>query len=188
MQGPGVKVLKLIRRGALELIVPVQTSDVRWVKQGKSVSISTEDGEMKWNGRVARIADLVNPQTQALDIYVDITSGDGKLYDGMYLKATLEGGKVERAMEFPRSALVDGGQRVYILAQDSILQKREVQIHKINEETVFFSGLPEGATVVSEALTNVNENQVVFSLRDVKGNAAAPEETAQKEEVNTPNS
>ncbi len=182
---PGSKVARTIKTSALELNVAVDPNDIKWVKPGSIVEVSTESDDVTWQGKVLRIADILNTNTQALDVFISILPNENKVYEGMYLKATLPGSKVENAMEIPRAALVSNTQ-VYTVEQDSLLAIRKVTVHKLNAETAIVSGLQSGEELVVEPLIGAYEGMKVFKLEDAeKQTAQTPEnqETSDQEKA-----
>lgn len=161
---PGAKVAKISKSSSLELKVAVEPNDIRWVTLGSTVAVSTEDDTQSWRGKVIRIGDILNANTQALDVFIRLTPGEQKLYEGMYLKATMSGSKVGRAMEIPRNALV-GTDRVYIL-QDSLLKFKDIKVHKLNNETAIISGLNEGTSLIMEPVVGAYEDMKIFRIED----------------------
>ncbi|MFT5916707.1 MAG: membrane fusion protein (multidrug efflux system) [Bacteroidia bacterium] len=160
---PGSRVAKIIKTSTLELNVAVDPNDIKWVKEGASVAISTELGDMSWKGKVVRIGDILNSNTQALDVFVQVIPNENKVYEGMYLKATLPGSKINNAMEIPRAALVENKQ-VYTLKQDSLLAIKEVKVHKLNSETAIVSGLGTSEILISEPVIGAYEGMKLFKL------------------------
>jgi len=156
---PGAKIARIIRTDKLELKVPIETQDVQWISLGMPVEVSSEDGERTWKGNVTRIGDLVNPNTQAIDVFVSLNTNENRIYEGLYLKATMGGRSVDNAMEIPRAALFN--ERFVYILKDSSLQSTQVTIHKINQETVIISGIEQGLDVVVEPLGNVNSEMKI---------------------------
>lgn len=172
---PNGKVLRLAQNSQLELKVPVDTRDVHWLKTGTKVEVATEDDSQQWTGTIARIGDIVNPATQSLDVYVKIQNGENPIYAGMYLRATMQGGTIQNAIEVPRRAVFNDNQ-IYTVKNDSILHVQTVQIKKSNKETLIISGVNEGEKVVTEPLINAYDEMVVKVLKEGQTN---------KEEVKT---
>ncbi|WP_027002032.1 efflux RND transporter periplasmic adaptor subunit [Hugenholtzia roseola] len=170
---PGAKVVRLLRSDELELRVPIEVSDVNWIKLGTTVAVSSEDRQKEWQGKIVRISEIVNPATQSLDAFVAITNNKESIYDGMYLRAKMQGAKVEEAIEIPRRALFNENQ-VYIVWQDSVLKNQTVQIHKLNPETAVISGLAPNSDLVIEPLINAFDNMRVSKIE-----AQNPEKKAQ---------
>ena len=157
---PGSRIATLLKTDKLELVLPVKNEDLQWVKTGTEVEVSSEDGKQKWPGKVARIGDKVDPATQSVNIYIGVDSrGGAPLLDGQYLKARLPGKVVVKAMEAPRRAVFDDDQ-VWVV-RDGKLIAETVTIHRVNPETVLFSGLGEGAVMVTEPPVNAVENMQV---------------------------
>ena len=177
---PGSKIGRIIRSGKLELKVPVETSDIKWISKGSKAEVSTEDGFMTWEGKVQRIGDVVNQTTQAIDVMIEIMPGENRVYDGLYLKAVIPGETITNAMEIDRSSVYNGSQ-VYTVESDSILKVQEINIQKMNTKTVVFNGLDEGDKLVIEPLINAFNNMIVTTkvdTLDVGGTSTAKANTA----------
>ncbi|GAA4833399.1 efflux RND transporter periplasmic adaptor subunit [Algivirga pacifica] len=162
---PGTRIARIHKTESLELNVALPPENIQWLQVGKKVSVSTEDGGKQWQGEISRIADVVNPNTQSLSIYIHIIPDkEHTVYEGMYLKAIIRGIDIPNAMRIPRNALID--QRLVYIVKDSVLQLYPVKIHKISEENAIVSGIPEGEKVVSEPLINAYEGMQVKILND----------------------
>jgi len=159
---PGSKIGHIIRSDKLEVKVDITIDEVKWVNLGKTLTIDTEDGEQVWSGYVSRISEILNKDTQSIDVFIEIQGNDNALYDGQYLRATIPGRNVLGAMEIPRNAIVEND-HVFIV-QDSLLKMRTIDVHKINSQTVVFNGLEEGTDLVIEPLINATNNMKVYKL------------------------
>lgn len=156
---PGSRVGKIIRTDRLELEVPVEIHNADWIKSGDAVYVATEDGAKEWSGTVARKAEFV-AGNQTISVFVALKSTpENPLYLGLYLKAVFPGVIVSNAMQIPRNAVFNSNE-VFVV-NDGRLAKREIMIHKIDEKTLIFSGLTEGADLVVEPLVNAAENTKV---------------------------
>ena len=91
----------------------------------------------------------------------------------------IPGKKIKDAMEINRSAVFNGN-HVYVV-EDSLLKVREVSIHKVNSESVVFTGLQEGDNLVIEPLINAFNNMKVYMYPEEKDqiNIEQEETTAQ---------
>ncbi|MDZ7742116.1 MAG: efflux RND transporter periplasmic adaptor subunit [Bacteroidota bacterium] len=162
---PGSRVARIIRTDKLELEVPVEVEDVKWIEPGDKVEVFSEDGSGSWNGTLIRESDFVDPATQSVSVFISVEpSADLPLYEGQYLKAVFIGKKIPDAMEIPRRAVFNSNE-VFIV-KDSLLMKKKVNIHKINQNTLIFSGLEHGAELVIEPLVNVPEKSKVISINE----------------------
>ncbi len=161
--GIGGRIGSIIRTDELEVEVPVFTSEAKFIKRGNSVKLVSDERGLEWNGTVARVSDFVDITTQQRSIFVKVPlSRQAPLYAGEYLWATFNGMVIQDAMEIPRTA-VDNSNEVFVV-NDGRLKKYEVEIIKVNEQTVIFRGLPKGADVVVQKLINVAENSPVKIL------------------------
>jgi multidrug efflux pump subunit AcrA (membrane-fusion protein) len=163
------KVLRLVQNGQLELKVPVDTKDIHWLKTGTEVGVATEDDSQKWVGTIARVGEIVNPATQSLDVYIKIQNGKNPIYAGMYLRATMQGGTIQNAIEVPRRAVFNDNE-IYTVKNDSVLHLQTIQIKKSNKETLIISGINEGEKVVTEPLINAYDEMIVKILKEEKTN------------------
>jgi len=161
---PGSRIAKLIRTDKLELEVPVDEYEAKWVKHGDVVRVTDENGEGNWTGRVVRKSNYVNPTTQSITVFVSLSSTRANpIYKGMYLNAEFPGMTMAKTMEIPRNAVFNSNE--VFLVRDSLLVKQEIVVHKINENTLIFSGVEEGAELVMEPLINATESMKVSIIR-----------------------
>ena len=98
---------------------------------------------------LVRIGDaraIVARVTQAVSVFVGVSGAD--LREGMYLRGEVTATEIEEAVALPRRMLVD--QQAVYLVRDSVLQLQEVQVLKMNPETVVVRGLEDGAALLRE--------------------------------------
>ena len=163
----GGRIGKIIHTGLLELEVPVENRYSQWIKNGDPVKVFAKDTVKHWRGTVVRKADYIDPSTQSRTIYVKITPDNRyKLFAGEYLTAEFQGGKIKNAMMMPRNAVFNHNEVFVVVAGK--LQKRKIEIHKLDETTLIFSGLEEGTNLIVEPLINARENSPVEILQDTE--------------------
>ena len=160
---PGTRLANIIRTDVMELEVPVEVNQANWIEIGDAVRVATEDGSRGWTGHVVRKSQFVAPDTQSIEIFVQLKSTtDNPLYNGLYLKATFPGANLENVMEIPRGAVFN--QNVVFVVKEGKLAKQEIDIQKINRDSVIFKGIPTGVEVVVEPLINASENNPVETI------------------------
>lgn len=160
---PGSRLGKIIRTDILELEVPIDVANSKWVKVGDEVIVKSEDESMQWKGKLIRKSAFVDPNTQSFSAFVKLfPKADQPLYKGQYLKAVFPGMEIKNAMEIPRKAVFNHNE-VYVV-NDSLLGKQTISIQKVNPETLIFTGLKEGTQLVVEPLVGANENMKVSIL------------------------
>lgn len=157
---PGSPVLSIIRDNMMEIEIPIAASKVKQVKIGSSVSLM-DHNHKSYEGKVIRIGDYINQQTQTVPIFVSITSSTDGLYNGMYLDASIIGNGFDNVVNIPRKALI-GNNKIFIVTPDSILTSYEVEILDYKENFVTVSGIPDNTNVVVESVVNSNEGDKVI--------------------------
>jgi membrane fusion protein (multidrug efflux system) len=140
-----------------ELEVAASLDDLVFLKKGAKVDLSSREGKEKWQGTVTRISETIDPNTQTVKVYVQV-SGKG-LREGMYLDATIAGTSIEQAAELPRKLLDDDNQ-VFIV-RDSALQLIPVQPVKYTTSSVVVKGIPEGTQLLNEYVLGAYEGMKV---------------------------
>lgn len=157
---PGSRLARIINTGMLELEVPVPVDDVKWINKSDEVKVNAEDGSGEWIGTVVRKADYVDRNTQSVSVFISVqNNSENPLYEGQYLRASFAGEFTGNAMEIPRRAVFNSNM-VYVV-NDNILRKAEINILRINQESMIFNGLEENIYVVVEPLINVVEGSEV---------------------------
>jgi len=160
---PGTRLGMIINTVNLELEVPVNVDDAKWLKNGSTVQVFNSNKTSSWKGMVTRKAQSVSPNTQSINIYVELNSTqDNPVYKGEYLVVVFSGIKVSNVMEISRNAIFN--QNVVFTVEDGILVQKIIEVNKINKDKLFFTGLSEGTDVVSEPLINASENSKVKIL------------------------
>lgn len=165
----GAQIARMIRTDLLEIEVPVENGNSKWIKIGDKVKVLSHYQSDPLNGTVVRKADFVDPSTQSRSIFVKVKDfSRDDLLVGEYKVVEFPGQKIENAMEIPRSAVFNSNEVFTVV--DGKLKKAEINILKLNETNLLFNGLDEGSIVVAEALINVKENLPVAVLGN-EGNA-----------------
>jgi multidrug efflux pump subunit AcrA (membrane-fusion protein) len=160
----GTVLAKIIRTDRLELEVPLKTDDAYFVQEGDEAIARSEDGSLEWKGKIVRKSDFIDPATQSISIFVGVVpTRDKPLYAGEYLKVEFPGKVLKNTMEIPRNAVFNSNE-VFIVESGKLV-KTKIDIQKINDKTLLFSGLQEGVELVVEPLVNALENTSVEILR-----------------------
>lgn len=108
----GATVLQLARAGRQRVLLGVEPGDVGRVRPGMSVSVNPVfSAGLKLSGRVAQVFGMINPQTQLVDVLVNVM-GDG-LMPGTRVRAEIE---VDRQTPWivPRSAVLRDADGAYL--------------------------------------------------------------------------
>jgi len=153
----GTRLATYTRNDLYELELPVEAQNIHLLAEDMPVQVENETGSDHWTGSISRVGHIIDPTTQSVKVYVSVKAQKGnRLYDGQYLSAIITGKPVERVMEMPRNAVYNGNE-VYVF-KDAQLHKHTIRIAKINNETLYFNGLDEGAELVIEPVINITNN------------------------------
>lgn len=151
---PGSPVLNVINNGEMEVECSVGPEEIDLVRIGTSVALEDENNNT-WTGKVIRKGMYLNPNTQSIPVFVQIDVQDDRLYNGMYLSASVRGDSIRNVFEVPRRALLENSSTLYQV-KDSALNKVEVDVLLLKEETVLIGGIADGVTLVAEPVVSPN--------------------------------
>ncbi|MEO1020919.1 MAG: HlyD family efflux transporter periplasmic adaptor subunit [Bacteroidota bacterium] len=124
--------------------------DVEWANRlsiGDQVTFSSNDVSGTWNGTISRIGAVIDPQTQHVSVFFDL-SGDN-LRDGLYLEGALVIDELQQVAKLPRQAL-QRDKTVLVLREDRVVQQ-PVQTLGFASDSVIVRGLYNGERVVLNA-------------------------------------
>lgn len=161
---PGVRIASMIRTDKLELEVPVEVENVKFIKKGQTVNIISANDQEEFKGKITRISDFVDPQTQSVSVFIDISSKkSANVYQGEYMSVVFSNILLKDAYEIPRNAVFN--QNEVFTVVEGKLKKRLVNILKMNDETILINGIDEGTMIVTESLINAVDNMEVEILK-----------------------
>jgi len=143
---PGQMLGELMATGYYEMLATVPLSQLEFLKPGGTVKLYSEDIDGEWAGKVKRISDQIDPQTQTVGVYVGVTGRD--LREGMYLRGEAAAKALNNVVEIDRDLLIDE-REVYAVKHDTLLVLLPVTVQKFNRETVIVSGLPDGTQLLT---------------------------------------
>ncbi|WP_436516127.1 efflux RND transporter periplasmic adaptor subunit [Ekhidna sp. To15] len=156
---PGVSIGKVMRRGVHELKVAIETKDIPWIKDNSPVKIYSDETDQYLEGRVTRISDFVNQNTQSVDVFIAIQSSESKIYDGQFFQAAIPARTIKDGMIMPRNAIYNGNE-VFVV-EDTLLKVRKINVIRLADEEAIVSGLDRGVDLVIEPLIGGFNNMVV---------------------------
>jgi multidrug efflux pump subunit AcrA (membrane-fusion protein) len=169
----GGRVARAIKTDELELEVPLDRFDAGWIKIGDKVTVYSDQRGLLWNGTVIRKNQFIDPETQSQGVFVFFKNHNSSpLLAGEYYRAEFPGHPVDGVMEVPRNIIFNSNE-VFIIVENR-LQRRTVNVIKVNEKTLIFNGLIEGDTLVMQPLINVLEGTLVEKLGDAKLKSGRP--------------
>lgn len=156
----GAALAKIININVLEVEIPLEIENAKWINVGDKVTLTDELNEYNWFGNVIRKAGDLNQQTQSISVYVQLANNNHKpVYRGQYLKATFSNIPLNHVMEIPRNSVFNSNEVFTI--ENNALAKTKINVVKTNDKTLYFNGLNENTNVVVEPLINAAEGTKV---------------------------
>jgi RND family efflux transporter MFP subunit len=154
---PGQKLGEFIRPAIYELELNVNANLQGFLKIGKTVELQDIEKTKTWKGKVTRINQKIDRNSQTIKIFVEVTAKD--LKEGEYLEASVFAKEETSAIEIPRALLVKN-HSIYIV-KDSVLQLQKVEIVYSNLNSVVIKGLENGLEYISKPVVGSYEGMRV---------------------------
>jgi membrane fusion protein, multidrug efflux system len=156
----GGQIARMIRTDQVEVEVPVENGQSKWINIGDEVEVYSRNRQMVRPGKVVRKSDFVDSNSQSRSIFVWVQNQpDDPFFAGEYKEVKFPGQSIVQSMEIPRNAVFNSNEVFTVV--DGKLKKEQIHILKWNENTLIFNGLAEGTILVTEPLINVKENSSV---------------------------
>jgi len=160
--GMGTPIATLSQVSDIEIAVPIDKENSHLIKAGQLVGLNTKGSHIKYEGKVKRIGQQVNPNTQSVNVYVVPNKQTDDLIPGMYLEVTIHAGEVENSFELPRKAL-GNSEQVYTI-RDSVLHIINVEVVKKNQDSYIVKGLENGELIIAEQVPNIGEGDKIIPV------------------------
>jgi len=160
---PGSPVISAMREGKLELEIPISSSQIADVAKGASVMMYDDNGTTA-SGIVSRIGTFINPQTQTVPVFIEVSESSIDLFNGMFLNAEIACEGYENVVELPRKALITKSEIFKVV--DGKIIPITLNIKTFTKNTVLVTGLKDGTQIVVEPIINATDSMEV----DVKIN------------------
>ena len=110
-------------------------------------------------GKVSRINDNVDPNTQMVNVYITVYGND--LWEGMYLKGDIYSSTFVTATEIPRR-IITNKNTVFVIA-DSVAAEQKIEIISLSGDTAVVTGLRDSSKVITKS-QNLYDGQKVNIL------------------------
>lgn len=145
---PGAQIAKIAKTGEFEVKVPIAIDDIDFFKDKSQATFTNSSDENVGSGKIKRISNVVNQQTQSIDVYYTITPNeDALVYNGMHLNVNIDKEVTKNTCILPRTAVSNG--KVVILDNNKIAY-RDILVIGSKPDSVYITGLKDGEMVVLE--------------------------------------
>ena len=161
----------------LKLVVNVVERDLRMVTAGDVgiVEVDAYPGE-KFNGRIARVAPVLDPATRTASIEIEIPNKDARLKPGMYARISLTVEERKNTLVAPKNAVIDFENKrgVWMPSEDRRAHFVPVTLGIEGPEQIeILAGLKEGDRFVTTGAAAVRNNDQLIIAGDPGGAGGA---------------
>ncbi len=156
----GQQLGEFIRDGNYELEASVTFDRLAGMKVGDEMSFEEINGGSVYTGKVVRINEKVDAETQLIKVYFSLN--DPNLKSGVYLEGNLATGTFPSATILPVTSLVDG-QYVFMVV-DGKATKTPVEVLSRSSNNFIAGGLPDGAVVIIDKKNGAFDGTSVESI------------------------
>lgn len=147
---PGGQIAKIVKTGDFEVKVPIGMDDLEQYKNNSSADFTNAAGKLIAKGKIIRISNVINQQTQSADVYYSITALEGeKIYNSMFVNVSIHKEAEKETMTLPRVAVKNNA--VKLLVGSKIVNK-EIMIVGTKPDSVFVTGLENGQLAILEPI------------------------------------
>jgi RND family efflux transporter MFP subunit len=169
---PNSAFISVVDIGTVRMVANVVEKDLRRVSQGLKASVSVDafPGE-QFNGRVARVAPVLDPTTRTAQIEVEIPNQQFRLKPGMYATVHFTVEQRDNVLILPANAVVDqGGKKgVFLPGEGDVAKFQVVTLGMVQPTQVeLVDGLTEGTSVITTGAASLREGDriVLFGRGD----------------------
>ena len=162
---PGIPLAQIYAIDKIEITLPIAESDIKFLSiplDGRVVPFSNQPSmtltssfagvSQKWNGKILRSAAEIDPRTRMLSVIGQVSVQSSKnstipIKVGMFVNASIEGKSFNNIYVVPREKVRDG--EVWVLNNEGILSKREVQLLRYEKDKALISdGFEKGDKIL----------------------------------------
>lgn len=160
---PGMMIARIAKTGEYEVKIPISMDDLEKFKNQQLATFENSANEIIGTGKIIRISDVVNQQTQSVDVYYSIQPKSGfQIYNGMFLTVTIPVKETKNVMAIPVAAMNKG--KVTLLEGDKMVAREVIQVGEV-PDSVFVVGLKNGEKLVLEQLEMVDPNKKYIGIK-----------------------
>jgi RND family efflux transporter MFP subunit len=165
---PNSSFISVVDIGVVRLVANIVEKDLRRISAGMKANVEVDafPGE-KFEGRISRVAPVLDPATRTAPMEVEINNAAFRLKPGMYAKVTFIVERKENILVVPANAVIDvGGQKGVFLADAGDVAKfQPVSLGMVNSAQVEITqGVAEGTRVITTGAAALREGDKITVL------------------------
>jgi multidrug efflux pump subunit AcrA (membrane-fusion protein) len=155
-QGP---IMSITSMNPLKLRAGIPEHWFPYVAAGARVEITVEAYAEKFQGRVARVARSVDPQSRTFSIEAEVDNPGERLRPGLFARAVLITSKVDSVLHVPASAVISyyGVQKIYAIENGQIRELVVKLGDRFGDVIEVTDGLTSGTWIAATELTRIHQ-------------------------------
>jgi multidrug efflux pump subunit AcrA (membrane-fusion protein) len=142
----GQKLGEFTNTALYELEAPVGLGDVKRLRSGQSVSLTTEDVNGNFQGHIQRINSVIDRNSMTVKVYIHV-SGPA-LRAGMYMTGSAIADSISGAFPLSKDLLMEND--MIFTVENGKLVKRRVEIVAEKGDHIIVHGLKDGLLILGE--------------------------------------
>jgi RND family efflux transporter MFP subunit len=143
---------KLAQNDLLRLVIPVPERAVPNLRLGASVAVNVSGLNRKFDGKIVRFSDQIDPATRTMHTEVDVPNSKYELIPGMYATVKLPLETAQNTLTVPLQAVQASGEgrgAVLVVGSDNRIERRDLTLGlESATEAQVLSGLRENERVI----------------------------------------
>lgn len=159
---PSQKLGTLINPYLFEMAISVDASYRKYLSIGKTVLLRDLDKTNNWKARIARIDATVNPLTQGITVYLELSGKDLKA--GMFLEASIEAEPIDNCFELSRKLLVENKYTYQVRGDSLALVPLDVVFFK--EQSAVVKNLPDSSIILANPVPGAFDGMRVEIVKE----------------------
>ena len=153
----GQKMGSLMELGNYELEATISLDELQFLKVGQKVKLTSDALSGSWTGRIRRIGDMIDANSQSVLAYIAVKGYD--LKEGLYLKGFVDGKTINNISRVSADQVVE---RDYIYGiEDGKLKKYRVEVVYITSDNMYVRGLPDNILLPNNRIIGPVEGKSV---------------------------
>ena len=159
-------ILTVMQINPVKIVINVSESEFTKVKMGMPIDITLDVyGDELFKGKVSLIYPTIDPATRTFGVEVEIPNANNRIRPGMFARATINFGSVERIVVADRAVVKrpgSGDRFVYVYNNDGTVSYVKVELGR-HIDTVYevLSGLDHEAQVVVAGQSRLSDGMKV---------------------------
>ena len=152
----GMVLGEIISLEEMEISVPLEVKNIAWIDMSRSVTISSNEFDVQWQGKVTRVGSSIDGKTQTVNMYISVNGDQSvQLLNNVFLELDIPGKSIEKSFSIPPKALYEN-KYVYLIEEGKLVRRDVTMVRREADQIIINSGLNDGDTLVIEVLQGVS--------------------------------